>query len=201
MRGRFRSVPGQAHSPPAITVSTPHTTSSGKRPANLTISIGAKGQTESRKARTTTREHRPPLGVGVASSRGMASSSKMRTPSLANGAESAVKSEYKRWLSHDTKRAGSLSPSPHLHSSHTLTLSYDRSRMKRPSVSVDTPTPEGLLREKSDNYVPGIAIATRSWSSLLAKHYYNLNSCKFILTFLINLSLLTFKVSGHMTLI
>ena len=202
VRSGLRTRPGQAHPPPAITVSTSHTTTSGKRPANLTISIKAKDQTESRKARTTTREYRPPLGVGVANSISAPGSSKMRTTrttSLANGADSAVRSEYKRWLSHDSRRGGSLSPSPHLHTAHTLTLSYDRSRMKRPSMSMDTPTPEGLLREKSDNYVPGIAIATRSWSSLLAKHYYNLNSCKFVLTFLINLILLTFKVRGHMT--
>ncbi len=171
---------------PTIAVSTP-STKERHRPAKLTLSAKVKDQNTTHRASTTLQDHPPALKVVVGSRR-------TTSPSVANGDKLTGKSKYKRVLSHDFHRG---SRTPHLHSPHTLTLSYDRSRMKRPSVGMDTPTSDNLHRDVLDSYIPRITVAPRSWPSKLARNYYSLNSCKFVLTFIINIFLLSFKVRPH----
>ncbi len=162
----------------AVTFSTPHAPSPKHRPVKLTLVTESKEQTTTApRALTTTRETVPSFKL-----------SGSQPP--VNNAESAGRSKYKRLKSHDVRRGSSTPSQP-----HTLTLSYDRSRMKRPSVANATPTPDApTQRDLSEPYVPHITVAPSNWSAWLARNYYNLNSFKFLLTFLINIILLTFKV-------
>lgn len=81
-----------------------------------------------------------------------------------------------------------------------LNLAYDRSKMRKPSVS-GTPSPmddtPGTLAQLTGevSYIPKIAVHTKSWPSFLARNYYRLNNAKLIMTFLINVILLTYQVS------
>lgn len=48
----------------------------------------------------------------------------------------------------------------------------------------------------AESYVPKITLSTRGWQAFLARHYYRLNNLKLLVTFLINIILLSFTVSG-----
>ena len=184
MRRKLRPLPA----PPTIAVSTP-STKEKNRPAKLTLSAKVIGQSTSHRASTTTQDYPPSLNV-------VAGSRRTTSPNIANGDKVAGNSKYKRVLSHDFHRG---SRNSHPHSPHSLTLTYDRSRMKRPSVTMDTPISDNLHRDLPDSYTPLITVTPRSWPSKLARNYYSLNSCKFVLTFIINIILLSFKVRPHHT--
>lgn len=82
----------------------------------------------------------------------------------------------------------------------TLSLAYNRSLMKRPSVSVpytdNSPSPmEESPVIGEDSYIPKIAEHTKSWPSFMARNYFHLNNIKLFNTFLINVILLMFQVS------
>lgn len=162
---------------PTVTIQS---SSPKHRPSKLKLSSGIKDQITDQK--TTTVHKTPPTLIGVE-----------RRSSLTNGAELASeRSKFTRGISYEP-RQGSLK-SPRLYNPHNLTLTYDRSRMKRPSLSMDISPVEVLHRDRTDSYIPGISIAPHSWPAKLARNYYRLNSAKYTLAFLINVILLTFKV-------
>jgi len=66
---------------------------------------------------------------------------------------------------------------------------------------METPTPENIQQDSTDSYIPRISQNVRSWPALLARNYYNLNTIKLILTFLINIILLSFKVGGSIYIV
>ena len=75
--------------------------------------------------------------------------------------------------------------------------------MKPPSGYLDSASPSlssalPLGPDITDSYMPKIRIATRGWQAFLARHYYRLDYGKLILTFFINLLLLTFRVPGYL---
>ncbi len=172
----YRKVKHRLRPPRSVTISTTYTPSPKHRPVKLSLVKEGKGQSTPPKAHTTTKEFAPLLHS--------------RQSTLRVNTDSAVKSQYQRLVSHDAQRRSSTPSHP-----HTLTLSYDRSRMKRPSIPSVTPTPDiSTQRDLSEPYLPRITVARSNWSAWLARNYYHLNSCKFFLTFLINVILLTFKV-------
>ena len=97
-------------------------------------------------------------------------------------------------------RRGSLVHIPRHFHMRQLTLSYNRSRMKPPSQCLETPSPspqpsqQDTTTMEGESYMPKIAISTRNWQSFLARNYYRLNNLKFVITFIINILLLTFQV-------
>lgn len=110
--------------------------------------------------------------------------------------------EYQRGMSLGGGESGARSYTPRNFKPTNLTLTYDRSRMKRPSVS-DSQSPmeegaESALKQAAseDSYIPKIAAHTKNWPSFLARNYYRLHSVKLGLTLLINVILLTYQVSG-----
>ena len=98
-------------------------------------------------------------------------------------------------------RRGSYIPSPRTSQMRQLNLAYDRSRMKPPSGYLDTASPPPssgpLGADRTESYMPKIRIAARGWQSFLARHYYRLDYAKLILTFFINILLLTFRVPTY----
>lgn len=105
--------------------------------------------------------------------------------------------------SQDTKGANGMSYTPKVFKNGPLTLEYNRYLMKKPSsLASSTPTPTGdssNLKQGSceESYIPQIVSPTRSWPSLLARNFFRLTNIKLILTFLINVILLTYQVSEH----
>ena len=96
---------------------------------------------------------------------------------------------------------GSHTYTPRNFKSANLTLSYNRSVMKRPGeASTPSPTEDGgpIMRSlvSEDTYVPKIASHTRSWPAVLARNYFRLNNIKLAVTFLINVILLTYQVTN-----
>ena len=95
-------------------------------------------------------------------------------------------------------RRGSYIHSPRTSKMRQLNLAYDRSRMKPPSGYLDTASaplsssPLGAGRTESK-----IRIAARGLPYFLARHYYRLDYAKLILTFFINILLLTFRVPTY----
>ena len=87
---------------------------------------------------------------------------------------------------------------------HPTSLQYDRSRMRRPSVDGPRAPLPGNHSPKAgggggvdeESYVPKIALSTRGWQAFVARHYYRLNNLKLLVTFLINVVLLSFTVSS-----
>ena len=79
-----------------------------------------------------------------------------------------------------------------------LTLSYNRAQMKPPShlseVSSDRVPQPVTGAEAVDSYIPKITSSTRGWQCFLARNYYRLNTLNYIITFIINVLLLTFQV-------
>ena len=73
--------------------------------------------------------------------------------------------------------------------------------MRRPTSSPSSPLPTQQGDQSltagvgEDTYVPKITLSTRSWQAFIARHYYRLNSVKLLVTFLINIVLLSFTVS------
>ena len=73
--------------------------------------------------------------------------------------------------------------------------------MRHPSPSPTSPLPTQQGDQSltpgmaEDTYVPKITLSTRSWQAFIARHYYRLNSVKLLVTFLINVALLSFTVS------
>ena len=194
--------------PPSINVltkDTPPVTKDKKtsRPAKLTIPFPqVKGQYDDKPTRraSTTVTERPMSSLNVTRGKvGVASNSRRGTSPESTPTDAENKSlqrEYKRGLSQDSNR-GSLIMTPHPSKVRTLVLSYDRSRMKRPSHSSESPVaadPIESVTQSSESYIPRISLSVRSWSSLLARNYYRLNNAKLVGTFFINIILLTFKV-------
>ncbi|CAI8034630.1 Ryanodine receptor 2 [Geodia barretti] len=85
---------------------------------------------------------------------------------------------------------------------HQLNLRYNRSHMRHPSPSPTSPLPTQQGDQSltpgmaEDTYVPKITLSTRSWQAFIARHYYRLNSVKLLVTFLINVALLSFTVQS-----
>lgn len=103
------------------------------------------------------------------------------------------------------ERRGSLSHTPRAFKLRQLTLNYDRSKMKAPSQASEGTSPStpmmGGLEEKAqgdsqspDSYRPRILSSSWSWSALLARHYSTLTNFKLLVTIIINILLLTYKV-------
>ena len=106
------------------------------------------------------------------------------------------------------ERRSSLSHTPRAFKLRKLTLNYDRTKMKAPSQASEgttaplTPMMSGTMHQQalsssqiSDLYQPRIVSSPWSWSALLARHYYSLSCCKLCITLIINILLLTYKVS------
>ena len=106
------------------------------------------------------------------------------------------------------ERRGSNSHTPRPFKLRQLTLNYDRTKMKAPSQASEgttapmTPMVDGGMgrqaasgSQNSDSYQPRIVSTPWSWSALLARHYYSLSCCKLCITLVINILLLTYKVS------
>lgn len=103
------------------------------------------------------------------------------------------------------ERRGSLSHTPRAFKLRQLTLNYDRSKMKAPSqasegTSPSTPIMDSLEQkapgdsQSPDSYRPRIMSSSWSWSALLARHYSTLTNFKLLVTIIINILLLTYKV-------
>lgn len=108
------------------------------------------------------------------------------------------------------ERRGSNSHTPRPFKLRQLTLNYDRTKMKAPSQASEgtatpiTPMMGGTMDQQatsgsksSDSYQPRIVSSPWSWSALLARHYYSLSCCKLCITLIINILLLTYKVSRY----
>ena len=99
---------------------------------------------------------------------------------------------------HDARRRRSSTLTPRLFQLRQLKLEYDRSRLRRPSYSPETPMHLGAQNQEEtqagDSYVPKITVSSHNWHSFLARNYYRLNNFKLLATFIINVMLLTFKV-------
>ena len=95
-------------------------------------------------------------------------------------------------------RRGSLVHTPRPFNMRQLTLSYNRAQMKPPShlseVSSDQVPQPVTGAEAIDSYIPKITSSTRGWQCFLARNYYRLNTLNYIITFIINVLLLTFQV-------
>ncbi len=104
-----------------------------------------------------------------------------------------------------SRRRSTITPhTPRPFQMRQLKLEYDRSTMKKPSqyaestLSDSASSPEvqeGPGVRGGDSYVPKITFSSHGWQSFLARNYYRLNNVKLIVTFFINLILLTFHVS------
>ena len=104
------------------------------------------------------------------------------------------------------ERRGSLSHTPRAFKLRQLTLNYDRSKMKAPSqasegtMPANTPMMDGIEQkaqgdsQNPDSYRPQIVSSSWSWSALLARHYSTLTNFKLLVTLIINILLLTYKV-------
>lgn len=104
------------------------------------------------------------------------------------------------------ERRSSLSHTPRAFRLRQLTLNYDRSKMKAPSQASEGTTPNtpmmDSLEQKSsggnsqsaDSYRPRIVSSSWSWSALLARHYSTLTNFKLLVTIIINILLLTYRV-------
>lgn len=177
-----------------------------KRPPSLIINSPQQQQHEQQssekyKAKTTT--------AGADETRGTLRKrlgSLVQGEGAANGqAESQVRRgslqpEYVRGVSIGTEGGGSQSFTPRNFKVGDLSLAYDRSRMKKPTLAA-TPSPveeaPSLAQfEGEESYIPKIAAHTKSWPYFLARNYYRLNNMKLGMTFLINVILLTYQVSN-----
>ena len=122
-------------------------------------------------------------------------------PPKRNGeARRATIHELQRGISEE--RRGSLSHTPRAFKLRQLTLNYDRSKMKAPSQASEGTTPNTPMMDERvsgdsqspDSYRPRIVSSTWSWSALLARHYSTLTNFKLLVTIIINILLLTYKV-------
>ena len=95
-------------------------------------------------------------------------------------------------------RRGSLVHTPRPFHMQQLTLRYNRAQMKPPSHLSEVPSdqvPQPVTgAEAVDSYIPKITSSTRGWQCFLARNYYRLNTLNYIITFIINILLLTFQV-------
>ena len=186
------------------------------------IQINGTGEpTHHTRAQTTTTEHPPTLrhrfrGSLLADSADFTLLEKTESrgsseppPKTQNGeARRATISSHQPFLQRgiSEERRGSLSHTPRAFKLRQLTLNYDRSKMKAPSqasegTTPNTPMMDGLEQkppggnsQSADSYRPRIVSSSWSWSALLARHYSILTNFKLLVTIIINILLLTYRV-------
>ena len=108
------------------------------------------------------------------------------------------------------ERRGTLSHTPRAFKLRQLTLNYDRTKMKAPSQADEpgntptTPMMEGSelgtlgSSKNADSYQPRIVASSWNWSAMLARHYYSFSNLKLLVTIVINVLLLFYKVSSSL---
>ena len=174
------------------------------------IQINGTGEPTHTRAQTTATEH-PPTLRHRGSLRGdstftlpLKTDSRESSEPRRNGEARRATIHLQRGISEE--RRGSLSHTPRAFKLRQLTLNYDRSKMKAPSQASEGTTPNtpmmdgleqkapGESQSSPDSYRPRIVSSSWSWSALLARHYSTLTNFKLLVTIIINILLLTYRV-------
>lgn len=183
-----------------------------KHPPLPQIQINGTGEPTHTRAQTTTTEHPPSLRhrltgrvrSGSISTLPEKTDSRESSEPKRNGEARRATIHLQRGISEE--RRGSLSHTPRAFKLRQLTLNYDRTKMKAPSQASEGTTPNtpmmdrleqkapGESQSSPDSYRPRIVSSSWSWSALLARHYSTLTNFKLLVTIVINILLLTYRV-------
>lgn len=162
-----------------------------KRPPKLTI--GPSEQSFERMAQTTVTSNPRHLDI----KNGVTSQSNPRMSSLRNRFPEidARKQSLPPKYTHSISSEGQSANSPQK-PRWSVGLSYNRTVLKPSDTSTPaSPDPNPpKFGASEDTYVPHIAVHNKSWSSFLARNYYNLITIKLLLTLFINVLLLSYQV-------